>query len=78
MLFRLAGATIGLTTLRCSSCRGGSIEMKLERRYCIGRSVMVMPPSLASEEYISGCVSTCMMSLNLVTDENELYIPSLR
>ncbi len=50
MLLRLAGATIGLTTLRCSSCRGGSMEIKLARRNSIGRSVIEMPPSSAAEE----------------------------
>jgi hypothetical protein len=50
MFARLAGATIGLTTFRCSSCRGGSMEMKLARRNSIGRSVMVMPPNRASDE----------------------------
>ena len=49
-LFRFIGATIGETTLRCSSCFGGSIEMKLARRYSIGRSVIEMPPSIASDE----------------------------
>ena len=73
MFCRLAGATMGLTTLRCSSWRGGSIEMNDERRNFIGRSVIEMPPSLTSEEKISGCVSTAMMSLNLVTDQKEPY-----
>ena len=54
------------------------MEMKLERRYAVGRSVMEMPPSLASEEKISGWVSTCMMSLNLVTDQKSPYMPPLR
>ena len=49
-LFRFIGATIGETTFRCSSCFGGSMEMKLARRYSIGRSVIEMPPSIASDE----------------------------
>jgi hypothetical protein len=32
------------------ACFGGSIEMKLGRRYSIGRSVIEIPPSAASDE----------------------------
>ena len=47
---RFGGATIGATILRCSSCRGGSIAMKLSLRYWRGTSFSVMPPNAASEE----------------------------
>lgn len=49
-LARFMGATIGATILRCSSCFGGSIEMKLGRRKSIGRSRSTMPPIMASDE----------------------------
>jgi hypothetical protein len=51
MRCRFIGATTGDTTLRCSSWYGGSDEMKLRRRNSAGRSVMVMPPCFASDEY---------------------------
>ncbi len=47
---RFGGATIGETILRCSSCRGGSIAMKLSFRNANGTSFSVMPPNVASEE----------------------------
>ena len=51
--------------------------MKLGRRKSIGTSRMTMPPSIASEENTFWLVSTCMMSLYLVTDQNEPYMPFL-
>ena len=63
---RLAGATTGLTVLRCTSCLGGSIEMKLWRcgRLAISafasRLCSVMP---SSDENTWWLVSTAMMSL---------------
>jgi hypothetical protein len=47
---RLPGATTGDTTLRCSSCFGWSMEMKLGRRKSIGVSRSTMPPIMASDE----------------------------
>jgi hypothetical protein len=47
---RFGGATMGATILRCSSCRGGSIAIKLSFRYCSGTSFKVTPPKAASEE----------------------------
>jgi hypothetical protein len=64
----LAGATIGLTALRCSSCLGGSIAMNIGRRSSGGR-MMVMPPKVSSTRTIWWLTSTCMMSLYLVTDQ---------
>ena len=59
---RLPGATIGDTVFRCSSCFGGSIEMKLGRRMSIGRSRSAMPPFIASEENAWWLLSTARMS----------------
>ena len=47
---RLGGATIGDTIFRCSSCRGGSIAMKLSLRNSNGTSFNAMPPIAASDE----------------------------
>ena len=47
---KFGGATIGATIYRCSSCRGGSIAMKLSFRNDSGTSFSVMPPNAASEE----------------------------
>ncbi len=63
---RLAGATTGCAIRRCSSCFGGSIEIKLGSVYSSYVSTM---PIVGSEEKISGEVSTCMMSLYLVMDQ---------
>ena len=66
------GASAGLTVLRCTSCLGGSIEMKFEaeRRpslYCCasfdGRAMPL------AEEKTWWLESTAMMSLYLVIDQ---------
>ena len=61
---RFIGATIGDTTLRCSSCFGGSIEMKLGRRKSIG-DVAQHDAAHHGVGRDRSCwlVSTCMMSL---------------
>src|SRR4029077_20505289 len=70
---RFGGATIGETILRCSSCRGGSIAIKLSFLNDNGTSLSVMPPSAASEEKTCCEVSTVMMSRYLVTDQYGPY-----
>jgi hypothetical protein len=67
---RLPGATIGCTTLRCSSCFGGSIAMNIGSSSSTGRSRKVMPPKVEAEENAAWFVSTRMMSLYFVTDQN--------
>ena len=47
MFARLPGATIGATTLRCSSCFGGSMAMNIASLYCVSWSSSVIP---AAEE----------------------------
>ena len=59
---RLPGATIGLTVLRCSSWRGGSIAMKLGKTSEGGRWASAMPPRPDSDEKLAWLVSTAMMS----------------
>ena len=66
---RFSGATIGLTTLRCLSCLGGSMAMNIGSRKSGRWLRSVMPPSVASEEKTWWLVSTAMMSLYLVTDQ---------
>ena len=63
MLARFCGATIGLTTLRWPSWRGGSMRMKLGRSMPLGCSSIWMPPRPASDEYVCQSLSTFMMSL---------------
>jgi hypothetical protein len=63
---RLAGATTGCTTLRCSSCFGGSMAMNIGSRRSSGRSISVIAPSDESTPWAS---SACMMSLYLVSDQ---------
>jgi hypothetical protein len=43
---------------------------KLERLDSAGRSVMMMPPGLASEEQVSGRIFTSVTFLNFVADQN--------
>src|SRR6185437_9108440 len=62
---RLPGETIGLTTLRCASCLGGSIAMNIGSLKSSLGSTMVMD---GSDEKSAWLVSTAMMSLYLVTD----------
>ena len=50
MFARFAGATIGLTARRWTSCFGGSIAMNIWSRSVSGRSTMTMPPRLQSDE----------------------------
>ena len=50
----------------------------LERWNSAGRSVMVMPPGLASEEQVSGWIFTCKMFLNFAADQNEPHTLFLR
>jgi len=59
---RLAGATMGCTALRCSSCCGGSMAMNIGSCSSGGGSKSVMPPCRQSDEKMAGLVSTCMMS----------------
>ncbi len=64
---RLWGETAGLTVLRCTSCRGGSMAMNIARRgWSGGASVMPMPEA---DENTWWFVSTAMMSLYLVIDQ---------
>ena len=56
--------------LRCSSWRGGSIAMNIASRYSVGWSASVIPPSAESEENIWWLVSTFMISLYFVIDQN--------
>ena len=53
------------------------MAMKLGRLKSIGTSRITMPPNMASDENTVWLVSTCMMSLYLVTDQNDPYMPSL-
>src|SRR6516165_9638574 len=66
---RCVGVNIGCTVLRCAECRGWSIAMKLGQSYPGGTSRIEIPPSETSEEKMPWLVSTCMMSLYLVTDQ---------
>ena len=63
---RFAGATMGLTALRCTSCLGGSIAMNIGRTWPRGLLTSVM---LGSEENTAWLVSTAMMSSWRVTDQ---------
>ena len=73
MTCRFEGATTGLTVLRCSSCRGGSMEMKLGRVPRLAVSALdsrlwrVMP---SAEENAWWLESTAMMSSQRLIDQN--------
>ena len=81
MRCKLAGATVGLTALRCTPCSGSSMVMKPAPPPVRGRASSpstfccsaratrlgrVMP---WAEEKISWLVSTAMMSFHRVTDQ---------
>ena len=68
-LARFSGETIGCTTLRCTSCLGGSMAMNIGSSSSAGRSRRTMPPSVELDENVLWFTSRAMMSLCLVTDQ---------
>ncbi len=63
---RFRGPATGATTLRCSSCFGGSMAMNMGSWKSSSSSSRVMPPS---DEKIWWFMSTCLMSWYFVTDQ---------